>query len=72
MEEEITVVLIGHYHSIKKKLEIWKMIISKKEELIVLQMYNDVCSENKETLSMIHLAERIIKKRKKWCERGKR
>lgn len=47
------------------------MIINKNEELTVLQMYNDVCSENKETLDMIHLAERIIKKRKKWCERCK-
>jgi hypothetical protein len=45
------------------------LIINKKEELTVLQMYNDVCSEGKETLDMIHLAERIIKKRKKWCER---
>ena len=45
------------------------MIISKKEELIVLQMYNDVCSEAEETLEMMHLAERIIKKRKRWCER---
>jgi hypothetical protein len=48
------------------------MIINKKEELTILQMYNDVCAEAKETLDMIYLAERIIKKRKKWCERGRK
>lgn len=32
MEEEITVVRIGHYRSIQKKLEIWKRKKGKSEE----------------------------------------